>query len=448
MAAGAAAMMPGLRAAGSDTRPNIVFLLIDDQRYDAMGFMGKYPWLKTPNMDRLAREGVHFRNSFVTTSLCSPSRASFLTGQYASCHGVMNNATPWLDSNVTFLELLHAAGYDTGFIGKWHMPGKGIPDLTGQGKVDRMVSFSYATGQGVYNDCPLIVDGQKHKQKGYITDVLTEYAIDFLDRKRKSPFCLFLSHKAVHAFFVPPDRYQGVLKDADLPRLQPMTKDLPLGIINKQQRSKFDENVQKYYEALLAVDDSVGAVLDWLDTRGAAENTLVVFVGDNGYFWGEHGLTDKRYPYEEGIRIPHLVRYPALAPDGGRTVSEMALNIDLMPTLLDAAGIDTPRGVQGKSYLGLARGERVAWRDSWLYEYFLDPAFPNPPMKGVRTRDWKYITYPHPKPKKRLPDEMYNLAEDPGEMNDLAGDPAFADKKKELAKELKRLEREAGCRTT
>jgi N-acetylglucosamine-6-sulfatase len=175
---------------------------------------------------------------------------------------------------------------------------------------------------------------------------------------------------------------------------------------------------------------------------------MVVFVGDNGYFWGEHGLTDKRYPYEEGIRIPHLMRYPALVPDGGRTVDEMALNIDLMPTLLDAAGIDTPRGVQGKSYLGLAKGESAAWRDSWLYEYFLDPAFPNPPMKGVRTRDWKYITYPHPKPKKRLPDEMYNLADDPGEMNDLANDPAFDGKKKELAEELKRLEREAGCRTT
>jgi len=453
MAAGAAAggMLPLARSRGAQTRPNIVFVLIDDQRYDAMGFMGK-PWLKTPNMDRLAREGVQFENSFVTTSLCSPSRASFLTGRYAHCHGVMNNATPWLDSNLTFLEILHAQGYRTGFIGKWHMPGEGVPDLANQGKVDRMVSFSFGTGQGRYNDCPLIIDGQKTKKKGYITDVLTDYALEFLkdldrysydedDEGISRPFCLYLSHKAVHAFFNPPKRYEGVLKDAPLPRLEPQTRDLPLGLINAQQRSRFDKNVQGYYEALMAVDDSLGSVLDYLDAKGLSENTLVIYTSDNGYFWGEHGLTDKRYAYDEALLIPHLIRYPRLIPEGGKKVSEMVLNIDLAPTVLSAAGIEPPPVMQGRSWLDLAQGRTMPWRDSFLYEYFRDPAFPNPRIKAVRTREWKYITYPDSK----YPDEMYNLIEDPREKNDLAFDPAYADKKNELIGELKRLEKETSC---
>ncbi len=444
MAAGAAAgsLLPLLQARGAGARPNIVFILTDDHRYDAFGFMDK-PWLATPNMDRIASEGVQFTNSFVTTSLCSPARASFLTGQYARCHGVMNNATPWKDSNVTFLDLLHQSGYDTAFIGKWHMPGDGVPDLKAQGKVDRMVSFSYATGQGVYNNCPMIVDGQKVKTKGYITDVLTDYAMDFLDKPRENPFCLYLSHKAVHAFFQPPKRYQGKLDGAPLPKLQEMTRDLPQGVINGYQRMKFDKYVQGYYEALLGVDDSVGRVLDFLDDQGIAEDTLVVYAGDNGYFWGEHGLIDKRYAYEEGIRVPHLMRYPRLIPEGGKKVDDMVLNIDLMPTLLEAAGVAVPAAVQGQSCLGLTRAHKPASRNSWLYEYFEDPAFPNPAIEAVRTKDWKLITYPGNTDK--FPDELYHLHKDPGELNDLAPSPDWAEKKSELTQEIKKLKARIGC---
>jgi N-acetylglucosamine-6-sulfatase len=416
-------------------------------------------------MYRLAKEGVQFENSFVTTSLCSPSRASFLTGKYARCHGVKNNATPWVESNVTFLEMLREKGYEVGFIGKWHMPGKGIPDLVSQGKADRMVSFSYLTGQGRYFDCPLIVNGEKVKRSGYITDVLTDYALEFMDKRRSRPFCLFLSHKAVHALFKPPARYKGVLKDAPLSELEENETDLPQGLTNSFQIWDFKDNQQGYYEALMAVDESVGRVLKALDDRGIAENTLVIYTGDNGYFWGEHGLIDKRYAYEESIRIPLLMRYPRLIPEGGRKVSEMVLNIDLAPTLLSAAGIEKPEFMQGHSYLGLAAGKKILWRDSFLYEYYMDPiqvpgivrlqdnpesllmkqvnkiGFPHPPIRAVRTRDWKYIRYLAGD----LKDEMYNLDYDPKERNNLVDDTEAAGKKKELVQGLDRLEKETSC---
>jgi len=443
MAAGAAGagLLPMFGARAVEKRPNIIFMLTDDHRYDAFGFMDK-PWLKTPNMDRIASEGVNFENTFVTTSLCSPSRASFLTGQYAQCHGVMNNATPWKDSNVTYLELLHAAGYHTGFIGKWHMPGKGVPDMKAQGKVDRMVSFSNYGGQGVYNDCPMIVDGEETKTKGYITDILTDYALDFMNSGGDSPFCLYLSHKAVHAAFDPPDRYEGVLDDAPLPEMRPMDKDLPLGLVNQRWKQGFDKFVQGYYEALMAVDDSVGSVLSFLDDKGIAENTIVVYAGDNGYFWGEHGMTDKRYAYEESIRVPQIMRYPRMV-DGGANVEEMVLNIDLMPTVLNAAGVDVPKQVQGEDFMPLARGKSVPWRDSFLYEYYSDVNFPVPPIKAVRTMDWKLITYGDKKGK--YEDEMYNLKADPGEKINLIDHPGYDHKEKELREEMTDLEKELEC---
>jgi len=442
LAAGAVAggLAPLMRTRAAVRRPNLLFILSDDHRWDAFGFLDK-PWLKTPNLDRIAAEGVHFRNSFVTTSLCSPSRASFLTGQYAHRHGVMNNATPWRDSNVTYMELAHAQGYRTGFFGKWHMPGKGVPDLTGQGKVDRFVSFNAMGGQGEYIDCPLVIDNQEVKSKGYITEVLTDHTLDFLNTTGDDPFCVYLSHKAVHYQFTPPEDHQGQLKDAPLHPMEKQTRRLPMGAIHVPQRMEFTSNQQKYYEALLGVDDSVGRVLGWLDEHGRAEDTVVIYAGDNGYYWGEHGLIDKRYAYEEGLRIPHLMRYPRLIPDGGIREERMVLNVDLAPTMLEAAGIEVPRAVQGASYLNLPREASAPWRRSFLYEYFKDPAFPHPPMEAVRTEDWKLISYGDPE----FRDEIYHLAVDPAERKDLIDDPASADKQKELRAELKRLQKELAC---
>jgi arylsulfatase A-like enzyme len=443
MAAAAITAAAGRGARAADTRPNLIFILSDDHRADAMGFMDK-PWLPTPNLDRIAREGAHFQNSFVTTSLCSPSRASFLTGQYARCHGVTNNVTPWNDRNVSYLELLHAAGYDAAFIGKWHMPGKGLPNLVAQGKVDRMVSFSAAGGQGIYRDCPLIVDGQPVKHPGYITDVLTQYALEFMDQPRTRPFVLHLAHKAVHAFFDPPAQYAGSLTGAPFHALAKNDRDLPIGAIQEQQRLNFARNQQRYYETLRGVDDSIGAILRLLDDRGQAENTLIVYQGDNGYFWGEHGLIDKRYAYEEGIRVPHLVRFPRHLRDGRTKVDDMVLNIDLAPTLLEAAGVAVPRSVQGRSYLSrLAPAQPLPGRSSWLYEYFSDPGFPVPPIKAVRTREAKLITYPDSRG--RFPDEVYRLTDDPGEHHDLSHDPAAASLAAELRAELARLDKEPSC---
>ena len=439
--AAAGALLPGL-AAGAQKRPNIIFILTDDHRWDAFGFMDK-PWLKTPNMDRLAAEGVHFQNSFVTTSLCSPSRASFLTGQYAHCHGVMNNTTPWRDSNTTWLELLHAAGYYTGFIGKWHMPGKGVPDLKGQGKVDRMVSFNARHGQGKYFDCPLMVDGQMVESEGYITDILTDYALEFLNNADDRPFCLYLSHKAVHAMFVPPPRYEGALKDAPLPELQKNRRRLPMSLDHILTKMNFHKMVQGYYEGIMGLDDGVGAVLDWLDRKGLAEDTIVVYAGDNGFLWGEHGLVDKRYAYEESMRIAHLMRYPRLVP-AGREEDGMVLNTDLMPTLLSACGLAVPSQVQGMSYMDLAAGKEDQWRHAFYYEYFKDGGYyPQPPCEAVRTDSWKYITYQ--KSQWRFPDELFNLEKDPGEMRNLANDPAHQDKLKQMKAMLQKVKQETEC---
>jgi len=430
-----------LMKAGAGAKPNIIFILTDDHRWDAFGFMDK-PWLKTPNMDRLAHEGVHFANSFVTTSLCSPSRASFLTGQYARCHGVQNNLTPWEESNLTYLEVLKNQGYRTAFIGKWHMPGRdGLPDMVGQGKLDRMVSFTIGTGQGIYYDCPLVVDGKEKKSKGYITDVLTDYGLDFMKKSKDKPFCLYLSHKAVHHNFTPPERHDGALDHVPFNKMGDNEKDLPMGLVHVPQRLNFKKNQQHYYEALMGVDDSVGRVLQFLDDNGIAENTLIVYEGDNGYFWGERGLIDKRYAYEESIRVPHLLRFPRAIPDGGKKVEEMVLNIDLAPTLLAAAGVSAPRRMQGKSYLKLAQGKQTEWRDSFLYEYFDDLGFPHPPIRAVRTKEYKYINYLED----RFKDELFNLKKDPHEQNNLIDDPQAAPKLRELKEELKRLEKKFSC---
>jgi arylsulfatase A-like enzyme len=213
MAAGMVGSMLPQAVLGTQKRPNIVFILSDDHRWDHLGVAG-HPWIQTPNLDQLANEGVLFNNSFCTTSLCSPSRASFVTGQYAHNHGVKNNLSHWNNDNVTVLELLKKSGYQTGFIGKWHMPGP-LPKLRG---VDKFITFTARTGQGVYDDCPLIIDGVETEREGtYISEDLTDYAIDFMRQEKEDPFCLFLSHKAAHGPFIsPPDVDEDLYKEESL----------------------------------------------------------------------------------------------------------------------------------------------------------------------------------------------------------------------------------------
>jgi len=433
-AAAAGFMFPllGEKLFARPKQPNIIFILSDDHRWDALGSMG-HPFVQTPNLDRLAKEGVRFSNAFVTTSLCSPSRASFLTGQYAHTHGVQNNLTPWQNSNVTFLELVKKRGYDTAFIGKWHMPGK-LPELRG---VDRFITFTAQGGQGQYYNCPLIIDGEEvPSRKPYITEELTDHALEFIEKKRENPFCLYLSHKAVHHQFLPPPELDGMYDD--VPLNLPEESDSWVGWAKGAVfAGVFAGPMQKFYrdycECITALDRQIGRVMKKLDELGIANDTVIVYAGDNGYFWGEHRLIDKRWAYEESIRIPFIVRYPRMIARPGQPVDGMVLNIDLAPTVLSIAGIPVPENMEGRSIVPLLKNPDARWRKAWLYEYFKDFPYQAPQMKAVRTSQYKYIEYEGSKGA-----ELFDIIADPREKKNLVKLP----RGREILPEMKRLLKE------
>ncbi len=415
-----------------EKKPNIVFILSDDHRWDCLSCMG-HPFIKTPNMDRLANQGVLFENAFVTTSLCSPSRASFLTGQYAHTHGVKNNITTWKDSNVTLLEILKEAGYDTAFIGKWHMPGH-LPHLRG---VDEFITFTIQQGQGRYFDCPLIINGVETPRPGkYITEDLTDFALEFISRKRDNPFCLYLSHKAVHHQFLPPPELKGLYKDVKLhlPKEADPWCTWVDGAIWYGTIGKLDYLYRRYCETIVALDQQIGRLVKRLDQLGLSDNTVIIYTTDNGYFWGEHHLVDKRWPYEESIRIPFIVRYPGHIKNPGRRIPNMVLNIDVAPTLLDLAGVDIPKNMEGISIKPVLNNSRIAWRKAWLYEYFEDYPYQVPEMNGIRTDKYKYIEYSGKKPA-----ELFDLANDPHEYHNIIETPEGMKRLPELKKMLAQL---------
>ena len=419
--------------------PNIIFILTDDHRWDAMSSMG-HPVIQTPNLDRLSEQGILFTNAFVTTSLCSPSRASFLTGQYAHRHGVVTNHTPWDNANITFLELLKASGYETAFIGKWHMPGKGLPKLRG---LDHFISFTKEDGQGVYYDCPLIIDGVETERKGkYITEDLTDLAIDFITKKKNHPFCLYLSHKAVHFGFRPPPHLKGKYKNADLNL--PPESDTWITYTNNHPfvGALFPMNIlyRGYCETVVSVDEQVGRLIGKLEDMKILDDTVVIYAGDNGHFWGEHGLYDKRLAYEESIRIPFIVRYPGLITDPGRRASQMILNIDLAPTLLDIAGIRIPPHMQGESLKPILLSAQAPGRDAWLYEHFPVFPIPIPGITAIRTRRYKFIEYQNDV----RPKELYDLRDDPKETNNIIDTPVGKRLSEELREKKENLQKQAG----
>jgi N-acetylglucosamine-6-sulfatase len=407
---------------------NVVFILSDDHRYDAMGFLG-HPFLETPNMDSIAKNGAFLKNAFVTTSLCSPSRASILTGLYTCKHRVIDNNRLVPPGTVFFPQYLQQAGYETAYVGKWHMGGESDDPRPG---FDHWVSFR---GQGSYlpTRAGLNVNGKKVPQKGYITDELTDYAVNWLKaRDDEKPFFLYLSHKAVHANFTPAKRHEGRYSDVEIvpPASQADTPENYRGKPRwlKDQRNSWhgvdfpyhsDLNIATYYkrycESLLAVDDSVGRVLDTLRNLGVYESTLVIYMGDNGFMFGEHGLIDKRVAYETSIRVPMLMQCPELI-QGGTVIEEVVANIDIAPTVFDAAGIKTPGYMDGQSFLPLAQGKEVSWRDYFLYVYYWEKNFPqSPTVFCLRGDQYKYITY------YGLwdTDELYDIQADPGETNNL-----------------------------
>jgi len=400
-----------------------------------------HPVVKTPNLDRIAREGALFRNTFVTTSLCSPSRASFLTGQYAHTHGVVTNHTMWNDRNVTFLELVKKAGYDTAFIGKWHMPGNRLPQLRG---VDEFITFTKEGGQGVYYDCPLIINGIETPRPGkYITNDLTDFALRFIEKKRKNPFCLYLSHKAVHFGFRPPEHlktlYEG--QDLHLPPESDTWATLTNNNIFVGAPLPMHMLYRNYLRVVASVDEQVGRLLGLLERMGELDNTVIVYAGDNGHLFGEHGLYDKRNAYEESMRIPLLIRYPKLV---GRTGprDQMVLNIDLAPTLLEIIGAEIPSFMQGRSMAPFLKNPSLEGRDAFLYEHFPVFPIPIPGITAVRTKDFKYIRYQ----KGTWRDQLFDLRNDPRELHNIIGTKAGKEALPDLQKRLEQLKEETRYR--
>ena len=422
------AALPAL-AQTSARRPNFLFVLTDDQRWDSLSATG-HPFADTPNMDRLLREGARFTNAFVTTSLCSPSRASFLTGQYAHTHGVRDNFGDIRETAWTFPKALQQSGYETAFVGKWHM---GYDKDEPRPGFDHWVSFK---GQGPYFDPELNVNGKRERVKGYTNDILNDQAAEWIRQRGERPFLAYVSHKAVHNPRTPAPRHKGLYSGADYPlpasygddyagkpQWQGQRRASRTGVDGGLARydGSLSEYVRDTQRTLKSVDEGLGALLEALEESGKLDDTVVIFAGDNGFFFGEHGFINKRAAYEESIRIPFLVRYPRLVKAGSQ-VDAMTLNIDLAPSVLDLAGVQAPKEMlmQGVSWKPLLSGEPTPRRRAWLYEYFYEPRFaPTPSMQGVRTERWKYVRYPN----LDEVDELYDLAEDPHELRNLAADP-------------------------
>jgi arylsulfatase A-like enzyme len=412
--------------ADAPARPNFLFVYTDDQRWDALGVVqreegeaGRFPWIRTPNMDRLAAEGVRFRNAFVVNSLCAPSRAVFLSGQYNHENGVSNNHTPFPLDNVTSSALLRQAGYRTAYFGKWHhAQQKERPGF------DRVASF---LGQGRYNDCPFNVDGTMTPTHGRVDDVSTDYAIDFLKdhvaHHPGQPFDVVVGYKAVHDPRIPADEDKGLYegeKPRPVPNLEAHPPFRPGERLTMAAPKRRNEGQLNYFRCVTSADRSLGRLLDALDELKLADNTVVVFTSDNGYYMGEHGLGDKRSAYDESLRIPFIVRYPKGAPKGA-TVDAMVLNVDLAPTLLDFAGVAVPKEMQGRSWKPLlAASGTPEWRKAFFYEYFFERGFASPTTLAVRTDDAKLIKYPgHDEWT-----ELFDLKADPYETKNLYSDPA------------------------
>jgi arylsulfatase A-like enzyme len=472
-----------LLAATAAARPNVVFIMSDDHASQAISAYGSRV-NETPQIDRLAREGMLFRNFFVTNSICTPSRASILTGLYSHKNGVpvFNHFD---GSQPTVAKLLQAAGYHTGLVGKWHLGS----DPTG---------FDYweiFPGQGIYNDPVLYTaSGEKTYAGRYATDVVTDLAISFIrERPKHRPFFLMLHHKAPHREWTPDEAHRRMFENREIPEPETLWDDYatrsdalrenkqrvaddltrrdlklvpPPGLSAAERttwlavkptelevvrdgkpttlagrelaRYKYQRYMQDYLACVQSVDDNVGRLLDFLKASGLERDTIVVYTSDQGFFLGEHGLFDKRFMYEESLRMPVLVRWPAVIRPGSETRA-LALNVDFAPTFLAAAGLAVPAAMQGLSLLPLLRGETPAdWRDAIYYRYYHDPGHHDTRAHyGVRTASHKLIYY-----WKKQQWELYDLGTDPHEMRNLYGQPGQEALTAELKARLARLRQE------
>lgn len=447
-------------------QPNIIVITTDDQRQDAMSAYGN-PILKTPNMDRIANEGVRFDLSFVTNALCAPSRASLLTGLYSHAHGVITNGggpryynQPGMrEEQITLQHLLRTGGYHTALIGKWHIRS----NPTG---FDQWLIFP---GQGMYNDPTMVTERMQLKLRGHADDIVGDQALQFLqNRPKDKPFFLLYNFKSPHRAWQPAARHARAFENIQVPiprtfedrlagRPEALRKaelaiaDMPdfrdRGVdpslpVETRKRLNLEHLVRNYYRVLLSVDENVGRVLDWLDQNQLAQDTIIVYTSDNGFFLGEHGLFDKRLMYEPSIRVPLAIRYPSrFKPLVDR--EHMVLNIDVAPTLLEAAGVPVPSWMHGRSMVPLLEQKTTGWRDAILYEYYEYPAeHCVRKNRGIRTDRWKLIHF-WEQPEEW---ELYDLQNDPDETNNLASVRAHAGTVADLKRRLQRLREEVGDR--
>ncbi len=429
-------LLPAKLANAEDNgqRPNVVVVLVDDLRFDELGFMGAD--VPTPAMDRLATEGVVMRNAFVTTSLCSPSRASFLTGMAMRNHGVVDNNVPLADDLTIFPERLQQVGYQTALIGKWHM-GTGADPRRG---FDHWVSFP---GQGSYRPRDLLgrpamlnINGEAVPQKGYVTDELTQYATEWLNGlERDRLFLLYVAHKGVHAPFTSAERHTGTLMPSSPDLSASRTGDesgTPMWVTNQRNSwhgvefSYHDvlamgEFRRDYRETLRSVDDSIGSLRETLAQLGELENTIVFITSDNGFLLGEHGLIDKRNAYEASMRVPMIVWGPRHLLAQGE-LETLVANIDLAPTVLDLAGAEPLDAADGISFAPMLRGEATSPRSELVYEYYWEFNYPQTPTTfALRDDRFKYIQYHGVWDT----EELFDLSADPHETLNLVADPDY-----------------------
>ena len=442
-------------AAEDKARPNILFIMADDHAAHAISAYGS-KINQTPNIDRIAKEGMRFNKCFVVNSICTPSRAAILTGKYSHINGV-TVFNRFDGSQWTVAKELQKAGYHTGMIGKWHL----TSDPTG---------FDYwniLPGQGVYHNPRFIEMGKTNKMQGYVSDIISDLSIDFLkNRPKDKPFFLMCHHKAPHRPWEPDAKHATMYENVDIPTPETfddnngdyatrsdaareatmridknltktdLKQDPPPGLAGEALKKwKYERFIKDYLRCIASVDDNVGRLLKYLDDEGLAKNTIVIYTSDQGFFLGDHDWFDKRFMYEESLRMPFLIRYPGVVKPATQN-NNMILNVDFAPTFLECAGLPVPKEVQGRSILPLLeRKTPKDWRTSMYYRYYHYPADHRvQPHYGVRTERYKLIYFNRIKQW-----EFYDLKKDPHELNNVYANPKYAQNVQELTSEMMRL---------
>ncbi len=456
-------------------QPNLLLILVDDLRFDEFG-AGGHPYMKTPHIDRIAHEGVLFERAFHTTPICSPNRASILSGQYASRHGIIDNVARDLASHrlPNYHLELQKLGYETAHIGKWHMGNDGKP----RPGYDFWVAYD---GHGNLYNPKLNENGRYVQHQGYVTDIMNTMAVDWLSskdrRKHDKPWSLWFAHKAVHpdaeqaadgSFkmdgYRPAKRHENLYRGCVFPKKPNMQqpkeflKHKPVWAeaveLRKNEASRVmhdaihsgkQEEIRLRAAMMAAVDEGVGMILKTLEETGELDNTVILFLGDNGYFFGEHGIgPERRFAYEEGIRSPLTIRWPKSIKPGSR-IRDLVILQDLAPTLIEIAGGKPGVHIQGRSVLPLIKGKRAGWRKSIFIEYWAENAYPwlvNMTYKAVRTDRYKYIHWVNRARNGEL-DELYDLDKDPYELVNVARRPAYRTLREKMNKELRKLTADA-----